>query len=172
MSVRLLTVFSVVAALLPCASLAQDRTSKEQPRPGNATAPRPADPAVPIRASSNIRVEITITDAIGSTPQKKTVSMTIADRRMGRIRSTNRGASAILNVDATPSIVTEGNRVHLQLVLEYLPELTGESAPRVAPINEMITVVLETGKPMAVSQAADPASDRRVSVEVTATILK
>jgi hypothetical protein len=35
-----------------------------------------------------------------------------------------------------------------------------------------LSVILESGKPMVVSQAADPTSDRKITVEVTATILK
>ncbi len=35
-----------------------------------------------------------------------------------------------------------------------------------------MTVILESGKPMLVSQSADPIGDRQVTVEVTATILK
>jgi hypothetical protein len=171
MNLRLLTGIALVASLTPALLAAQQTSQKDQRRATNTTAARPNEPNLPMRASANIRVEVTITDVIGSTsPQKKTISMTIADRRMGRIRST-RSASAILNVDATPTIA-EGNRVHLQLTLEYLPEQTGESPPRIAPINEMISVVLETGKPMTISQAADPSSDRRVAVEVNATILK
>ena len=38
--------------------------------------------------------------------------------------------------------------------------------------NERLSVILESGKPMIVSQAADPTSDRKITVEITATILK
>jgi hypothetical protein len=41
-----------------------------------------------------------------------------------------------------------------------------------ASLNENITLILESGKPTIVSQAADPTSDRKITVEVTATILK
>jgi hypothetical protein len=33
-------------------------------------------------------------------------------------------------------------------------------------------VVLEAAKPLVISQAADPASDRKISVEIRATIMK
>ena len=39
-------------------------------------------------------------------------------------------------------------------------------------LNERLSLVLESGKPMIVSQAADPVSDRKITVEVTATILR
>jgi hypothetical protein len=35
-----------------------------------------------------------------------------------------------------------------------------------------MSLILESGKPTVVSQAADPSSDRKITVEVTATILK
>jgi hypothetical protein len=35
-----------------------------------------------------------------------------------------------------------------------------------------VSAVLEDGKPLVVSQTADPASDRQVKVELKATILK
>jgi hypothetical protein len=41
-----------------------------------------------------------------------------------------------------------------------------------SPINEMLTVLLQCGKPLIVTQAADPSVDRKVAVEVTATVLK
>jgi hypothetical protein len=182
MMLRFLAVISVVGGLLAGSASAAANADqgkpepakvepKEQRRPSNTTPERPAEQSLPMRASANIRVELTISDSLGSAAaQKKTVTMTIADRRMGRIRS-SRSNFAILNVDATPTIA-EGNRIHLQLTLEYLPEQSGESASRFAPINEMISVVLDNGKPMTISQAADPALDRRVAVEVNATILK
>ena len=43
---------------------------------------------------------------------------------------------------------------------------------RPTSINQSLTVVLQSGKPMVVSQAADPVNDRKVVVEVKATVLK
>ncbi len=39
-------------------------------------------------------------------------------------------------------------------------------------LNESITVVLQDGKMLMVSQSADPGSDRKVTAELMATILK
>ena len=41
-----------------------------------------------------------------------------------------------------------------------------------ATVNEMLSVVLQNGKSMMVSQAADPTTARRLTVDVKATILK
>jgi hypothetical protein len=54
----------------------------------------------------------------------------------------------------------------------------GSGDPNVGPaqrpsgINQSQTVILQSGKPLVVSQAADPISDRKVLVEVKATVLK
>ena len=39
-------------------------------------------------------------------------------------------------------------------------------------IKQNLVLILESGKSLVVSQATDPISDRRVTVEVTATILR
>jgi hypothetical protein len=81
-----------------------------------------------------------------------------------------------INVDARPAIVQkEPNRISLSLGLEYIPRAEGrqeEMAPGMASWSERLWLILESGKPMIVSQAADPTSDRKITVEVTATILK
>jgi hypothetical protein len=81
-----------------------------------------------------------------------------------------------INVDARPAIVQkEPNRISLSLGLEYIPRTEGrqeEMAPGMASWSERLWLILESGKPMIVSQAADPTSDRKITVEVTATILK
>jgi len=81
-----------------------------------------------------------------------------------------------INVDARPAIVQkEPNRISVSLGLEYIPRTEGrqeEMAPGMASWKESLWLILESGKPMIVSQAADPTSDRKITVEVTATILK
>jgi len=41
-----------------------------------------------------------------------------------------------------------------------------------AQINERLTVILQENKPLVISQAADPGSDRKITVELIATIGK
>ena len=41
-----------------------------------------------------------------------------------------------------------------------------------AELNQRLTVTLESGKPMVISRAADPAGNRKINVEVTATVMK
>ena len=59
------------------------------------------------------------------------------------------------------------------LGLEYNPRTLGNDAPTEwSSLNEQIQVVVEAGKLLIVSQAADPASDRTITVDVRATVMK
>ena len=122
----------------------------------------------------NVQVELTISDHLGTAPaEKRVVSMLIADGAFGRIRSIADASIAVLNVDARPEIL-DNDRVVVEMTIEYKPlgpEDAG-AAKRPAPLNEQLTVILQNGKPLLVSQAADPLNDRKMTVEVRASILK
>jgi hypothetical protein len=155
-------------------------------RTGTATPPA-APAAAPSRfpdPAQNIRVDLTITDGTGArntdAAAVKVVTMLVADGRQGRIRSSNNirvsdaeSRQILINIDAVPNVRADG-RIQLQLTVEYTPDLpqsTG-SAPRPSSINESLTVLVTDGKRTLISQSADPATSRQVSVEVTATIVK
>jgi hypothetical protein len=137
----------------------------------------------------NVKIEVSITDQTGSgTPAKKLVSMIASDRNQNFIRSSAsvpvRGTinpsvnyrNVTINVDARPTVLAKDpTKIHLVMGLEYLPKTAGnqeEMEPGMAQLSERLALILESGKPMVVSQAADPMSDRKITVEVTATILK
>lgn len=125
----------------------------------------------------NIRLELTIRDQRGSAqPDLKTVSVVTADRSFGRVRTGGNvrtekfGIQDVrLNVDARPIILRDGH-VRLSMTFEYRPADT-EASPS-NNISETIECVLVSGQPLTVSKSADPNSDRSVTVEVKATILK
>jgi hypothetical protein len=150
----------------------------------------PEPPAQPI----NIKLEVTITDQTGpGEASKKIVSMIVGDRQGNSIRSSatvpmpmSGGMPGVpppyrevrINVDAHP-ILLKDNKISLIFGLEYLPQVpataknaTERPAEGTASLNERLGLVLESGKPVVVSQAADPTSDRRITVELVATILK
>jgi hypothetical protein len=135
-------------------------------------AQRPAEQVQPTRSAAqlaNIRVELTIVDQRSDAPgAPKTVTMLVEDRQSARIR-TGRG-NASLNVDVRPDILREG-RIRVMLSLEYTPQ-DGPDRAAPMPIQESVTALLEDGKPVVVSQSADPAGDRKVRLEVKATIVK
>jgi hypothetical protein len=128
----------------------------------------------------NLQVEITISDQLGTqTPDKKVVSMLVADGTFGRIRASadaqRTGLGMVgtgLNVDARPTVL-EGDRILLELTVEYTPfRESGQVTQRPTVLNESLSVILQSGKPVTVSQAADPVTDRKMSVEVRASIVK
>ena len=152
--------------------------------PPATNAPRPE----PNRQPINVRIEVTITDQRGKTPaMKKTVTAVTGDGLNARIRTQAEfigmapvGATITpipLNLDVMPVILPNG-RVRVTLALEYsLPALPDEpttTVPRLVRtgIQENLAVNLDDGKPLLVAQSADPVSDRQVTVEVRATILK
>ena len=127
-----------------------------------------------VRTLTNVQIELTISDQIGSAaPDKKVISMMTADATMGRVRATadsSKGPTS-LNVDARP-VALDNDRILLELTVEFAPLRESQISQRPTVLNESISVILQNGKPMVVSQAADPISDRKMMVEVKATIVK
>jgi hypothetical protein len=133
---------------------------------------------------TNVQIELTLSDQIGSaTPEKKTVSMIVSSGNWGKIRSfgtvrppADAPVAVDLNVDARPFVSVDGP-IQLELTLSYAPPVAPADSregprPRPSGLNQSMTVILQSGKALVVSQAADPISDRKVVVEVKATILK
>jgi len=132
----------------------------------------------------NLRLEFTITDQVGTaTPVKKTVTMNVADGESGRIRTSaqvwrkmegsNRSVSVPLSIDANPEV--EGNKIRLRASLEYL--LLNDAGTADIPggqtsISQGVTSILNDGVSTILSQSADPLTDRKVTLEVKATIVK
>jgi hypothetical protein len=170
-------------------------------QPGQQPPPRAPQPAPPVAQAMvpppapgqpvNVRIDLTISDeGAGTAPLKKTVSMTVADRESGQIRSeayinTNipgplGGQSVPLHVDARPSLLPDG-RIKVHMTLNYNVTFASGARPPTredvvnslkTEIREQLAFVLENGKPLVVSQSADPISDRRLTVEIKATLLK
>lgn len=139
-----------------------------------AAQPQRPEPAV------NIRVDLTITDQRGTAaPLSKSITMTMMDTASSRIRTggdvrTPLGFRPVtLNVDASPRLHRDG-KVRLDMTIEYRPTAAeSDTEQSTTPtINESISVLLEDGKPLVISQSADPATDRRVKVEAKATIIR
>ena len=160
-----------LSAASPHAATRQDAPQK--PKPGDQAPPRPEPP---LGQPVNIKIDLTITDQSGAgEPITKVVTMVVADRGMGSIRSLGSVRSqgrVQINVDARPQILQTGG-IRLSLGLEYNPRILGNDAPTEwSSLNEQLQTVVEPGKPLVVSQAADPASDRKIMVEVRATVMK
>ena len=82
-----------------------------------------------------------------------------------------------LNMDARGRI-RDDNRVQAQVTLDYnrgsveFGESGTQRVARDSGIRQSVSVILENGKPLVVAQSADPEGDRRVTLELKATILK
>lgn len=158
-------------------------TTRDQEKP--AAKPRMIEPPSGrwVSALTNVQVELTITDQTGTEkPEKKSVSMVVSSGNWGRIRSAGNvrpGADSSqavveLNVDARPFVSVDGP-IQMELTLVYRPlgaAINDLARGRPLPINQSLTVILQSGKPLMVSQAADPLNDRKIGVEVKATVLK
>jgi len=158
-------------------------TSPRSPRAstGEATAPTP-EPARRNRGQLvNLRLEFTVTDQIGAAPPvRKTITMNVADGESGRIRTNaevfrkNTAPTIVpLSVDAYPEI--DGTKIRLRASLEYQllkdapePELPAGKTS----ITQSVTAILSDGVSTVLSQSADPLTDRKVTLEVKATIIK
>lgn len=137
-------------------------------------APRPEPPS----SWQNVKIDIAISDTVTADVQtRKTVSMLILDGRSGQIRS---GASnSLINVDAQPTVRQDG-RIYLHVTVEYQPELSAQQTQtlikdgigRLPILIESLALILVDGKMMVASQSADPRGDRKVTVEITATVQK
>jgi hypothetical protein len=155
----------------------------------------PRAPALPT-LTANVKLDLTITDTYTGTPVKKTVSMLVLNGSSGMIRTTNRlanGSNVGLNIDAAATI-HQGGLVTVRVTFEYTPAQLAAFRPesreeeialrtqqaerglsptsQPAQLHETLSVVLQDGKPLLVSQSADPTTDRKVTVELMATILK
>ncbi|MBA2303248.1 MAG: hypothetical protein H0W08_11500 [Acidobacteria bacterium] len=173
MKCRHLLLTALLIAIATGASAAQaglPQTSK----PEAATA-RP-DPAQAV----NIRVEVTISEQVGqASPAKKVVTLMTSDRQNGSIRSGGsvrageRYRSVSINVDARPTMLRD-SLMRLDVALEYQPQTTAAASaePGLWTVNERVNVVLESGKAVVISETFDPTSDRRLTVELKATLLR
>lgn len=136
----------------------------------------------------NVRLELTITDQSGGgQPEKKTITMLLADGFDGRVRSgnvltdpaTGSRYNVQLNADAQVILVAD-DKVRARITVEYSAAGTAVFASSDGSnffnpptgLNETVTVILANGKPTVITQSADPATDRKVTLEATATIIR
>ena len=126
---------------------------------------------------------MTVTDQRpGSAALTKTVSVVTGDGLNGSVRSQTNyqvgpaPGNAPFNVDAAPVILADG-KVYVRLTVQYdvvPPPGPSQDAVRLlgTSIRDSVALILESAKPMVAIQSTDPVSDRKVSVEVKATILR
>lgn len=155
------------------------------PVPPQAPPPGSAPPAA-LRSSPNVRFDVTITDTGGAKPVTKNLSLTIwAGNSSGSIRNNAQVPNPApqapgqpysltigipLNVDVrNVSMVETGIRATVSVEYQpYLPE--AKTQPGMVATNA--TTAFTDGRRTQILVTADPISDRKTTIEVTATILK
>jgi hypothetical protein len=112
-----------------------------------------------------------------------TLTLIVADERTGSIRSQSnvyQVGDVPLNVDASPSVLTEG-KIRLGFNLQYDWPAPVDASATTGPLrdtviktalHDSVSMILESGKPMIAAQSADPIGDRQVTVEVKATVMR
>lgn len=172
--------------------------AQQPPRPAAPSAPSTqpapqAKPAVPRPAvvvdpeaggqPINIRLDVSLVDQSGPGPvQPKTVMVMLVDRAMGKTRSVFEDRT--INVDARPEIRDGRIRVNLTVQsapvrvvdVRGLPVMPGtpeaSKVDRTLDWRNSFSLLLENGKPMLALESSDPAKNRKLSLEVKATIVK
>jgi hypothetical protein len=194
MTLRIVTLAAVFAVAAASAPLAQsttaptpmpslDQRGQQTPPPTGQRGQTPPAPAQNMvsrgsRVDRNVKLDLTIVDTYTGKPVSKTVSMMLASGYSGRIRTQNvinNRYPVELNVDATAEVTANASGIRVHLTFEYNPApepAQAEANPvlRPASLNESFVVLLDDGKPLMVTRSADPATDRSVTVELTATI--
>ena len=157
-----------VAGILFCASPGVDARHQDQkPQPAAAEIPPSRHAGQPV----NVKLDLVITDqragATGTTP--RTVTMTVADRDRGQLR-TNGAGDQILNVDALPEVVRDG-KIRVRLTFDYrAPKGEGDSSPPM--LTHSLSSLVDDGKALTVTQWSEAGSNRTIRVELRASIQK
>jgi hypothetical protein len=143
-------------------------------------------------ANANVRFDVVVTDDIGNgKPLTKTVTLNLiasdnqVNSGIGQIRSSARpagsplvqsadGKSVVpldlnLNVDINRPRLMIGNKIRVPIVVEYKP-YSGDPKAASATVRASVDMLMDNAKRTVISQSADPVTDRKVIIEVTATI--
>jgi hypothetical protein len=143
----------------------QGQQGQQGQRPAPQGTPVAPQQTPPQYTWQNIKIDLTIIDAAPATAQvRKVLVLHIADGRNGQVRS--QGEQGLINIDARPQVRPDGKTILLQLTVEYRPDARGTL------FSESLSAMVVDGKPLMLSQTVDPSGDRKVSVEVLATIQK
>jgi hypothetical protein len=134
-------------------------------------------PATGETRRANVSIELTITEHRSDGPVQKTVTMLVSDRQNGSIRRQGVGGPApagTLNLDARPTVSAD-NSVLVYLSFVFLPGQQGrvgrDEPDSITELHESLTVLVTSGKPLLISEISDPAGNRRLVVQLKATVL-
>ena len=147
----------VTATSVPAAQAAQ--------KPGEAA---PASTGRTEAQAVNVRVEVTMTEhREGSADVPRTLSLLVADRDRAQVQSGGAG-DLVLRVTARPEILSD-QKVRVSLNLNYRGPRTDTDRQPIAHQQDFASIV-DSGKPVVVTQWNETGSTRSVKVELKATI--
>ena len=187
---------AIILVVMAASAAAQQPAPPAAPAPRPAPAPAPAAPpataapaqpapAPPSGPVPNLRFEIAIADeGGGAPPTKKNVSViaranfqTASVRSIGQLNASHplavaarsQGISIGLSVDVRGGY--ENGKIVSRITVDYQPYWPdAKSLP--SSVRAQVDLVLDEGRRTLISQAADPLSDRRTTIEVTVSVLK
>ena len=121
----------------------------------------------------NIRLDVAIIEEGGSKPVTKTMTLTVAEGSQSFLRLTPTN-NIPMNLDGYAAMEKDG-KIRAMMTIDYRPPrpsgLKDEDASTQS-VRQSFTVLAENGRKLVVSETSDPFLDRRLRIELTATILK
>ena len=106
-------------------------------------------------------------------PPPRTVTSQGPDGKPQTATTPSPEPSISLNVDVTNPVLFEDNGIRAMVVIEYQPYVPASAArPEPAVVRANALTVFNSGAKMVLLQAADPMTDRRTTIEVTATVIR
>jgi hypothetical protein len=131
-----------------------------------------------IRSSTQIRVPVTtFSQGAGTTSesyQYATITINIdATVMLGSARTAELASKGLVASSQAASAGLPG-QIMVNLTVQYTPDASYQTSAgsRPASLDESLNIVLQDGKRTLVSQSADPQGDRKVTLEVMATVVK
>ncbi len=171
--IRVVVATVLLVAACPFALWAQESQAKP------AAEGQPAAPAVRLMSAqaANIQLAIVLSDKVdGKTVAEEPIRILLADRQLGRLRRHLPANASFANknfeLDVTPEIL--GSRVRVSMTVNYSAGSVDEPHDQIHTTQfvETVTAFLDPGKPTTIVEIAGDTANRRVSLQVTATILK
>jgi hypothetical protein len=137
-----------------------------------------AEGTAPASTTKTLTLMMTDADAFGSLrnnariPAATNAPATTVTDKDGKVQTVPAAAFPVpLNIDVREVRVLPNEQVRARITIEYQPYVANSRA-QPAAINGSAAMVFDNGRKATVLQTVDPVSDRRTTVDVTATILK
>ena len=165
--VMMLAMATLIGAAPHASQPPQEKVAQEKkPTVPVENAPGNRGPAQPV----NIKLDFTVTDQRdGQAAVPRTITMMIADRSRGQIRSGGTGGQT-LNVDARPEIVRD-SRMRVDVNFDYrAPQSDADRTPPM--LTQSVASLVDDGKPLVITQWSEMGSSRTIRVELRASVQK